>query len=112
MPLLVGSRFLAALLFPLALALWSPFLWLWHHVLVFRLTWLQEPLAIQSIPLGPVGTGYSTSAVEDVPSPSFGTVAVSMYLGRCVKTLIFLPFGIAEMAEMVAFLFFPYFREG
>jgi hypothetical protein len=58
------------------------------------------------------GTGYSASVVEDVPSPSFGNVAVSMYLGRCVKTLIFLPFGTAEMAEVAAFLFFPCFREG
>jgi hypothetical protein len=52
------------------------------------------------------------SAVEDVPSPSFGTVAVSMYLDRCVRTLIFLPFGAAEMAEVAAFLFFPCFHEG
>jgi hypothetical protein len=46
------------------------------------------------------------------PSASIGTLAVSMYLGRCVKTLIFLPFGVAEMAEAAAFLFFPYFRKG
>jgi hypothetical protein len=50
--------------------------------------------------------------MEDVPSPSFGTVVVSIYLGRCVKTLIFLPFGTTEMAEVVVFLFFPCFREG
>jgi hypothetical protein len=52
------------------------------------------------------------SAVEDIPSLSFGTLAVSMYLGRCVKTLIFLPFGKTEMAEAAVFLFFPCFREG
>jgi hypothetical protein len=52
------------------------------------------------------------SAVEDVPSLSLGTMAVSMYLGRCVKTLIFLPFGTTEMAEATIFLFFPCFREG
>jgi hypothetical protein len=51
-------------------------------------------------------------SVVDVSSASFGTVAVSMYLGRCVKTLIFLPFGAAEMAEVAVFLFFPCFREG
>jgi hypothetical protein len=33
---LAGSRFLAALLFPLASALWPLFLRLWHHVLVSR----------------------------------------------------------------------------
>jgi hypothetical protein len=62
-------------------------------------------------PLESAGAGYPGSAVEDVPSASFGTVAVSMYLGRCVKTLIFLPFGAAEMAELAAFLFFPCYRE-
>jgi hypothetical protein len=62
--------------------------------------------------LGMVGAGCSASTVEDVPSPSFGTVAVSIYLGRCVKTLIFLPFGTAEMAEVAAFLFFPCFHKG
>jgi hypothetical protein len=50
--------------------------------------------------------------VEDVPSSNFGTVAVSIYLGRWVKTLIFLPFGTTEMAEGVVFLFFPCFHEG
>jgi hypothetical protein len=49
------------------------------------------------------------SAVEDAPSSNFGTVAISMYLGRCVKTLTFLPFGTVEMAEVVVFLFFPTF---
>jgi hypothetical protein len=63
-------------------------------------------------PLEPAGAGYPGSAVEDVPSASFGIVSVSMYPGRCVKILIFLPFGAAEMAEVAAFLFFPCFREG
>jgi hypothetical protein len=53
----------------------------------------------------------SASAVEDVPSLSFGTMAISMYLGLCVNTLIFLPFGTTEMAEAAVFLFFPCFRE-
>jgi hypothetical protein len=53
----------------------------------------------------------SASAVEDIPSLSFGTMAVSMYFGRCVKTLISLPFGTTEMAEATIFLFFPCFRE-
>jgi hypothetical protein len=60
----------------------------------------------------PAGAGCPGSVVEAIPSPSFGTVAVSIYLGRCVKTLIFLPFGATEMAEVAAFLFFLYFREG
>jgi hypothetical protein len=63
-------------------------------------------------PLAPAGPGYSGSAVEEIPSASFGTLAVSMYLGRCVKTLIFFPFGVAEMAKVAAFLFFPCFHEG
>jgi hypothetical protein len=63
-------------------------------------------------PLEMVGAGYPSSVVEDVPSASFGTVVVSMYLGWCVKTLIFLPFNVAEMAEVAAFLFFPCFHEG
>jgi hypothetical protein len=61
--------------------------------------------------LGMAGAGCSASAMEDVPSPSFGNVTVSMYLGRCIKTLVFLPFGTAEMAEAAIFLFFPCFRE-
>jgi hypothetical protein len=63
-------------------------------------------------PLEPAGAGYLGSTVEGVPSTSFGTLAISMYLGRCIKTLIFLPFGIAEMAEAATFLFFPCFCEG
>jgi hypothetical protein len=55
------------------------------------------------------GAGCLGSAVEDVPSTSFGTLAISMYLGWCVKTLIFLPFGATEMAKVAAFLFFPAF---
>jgi hypothetical protein len=64
---------------------------------------------LSSSPLGVAGAGCSASAVEDVPLPNFGTVAVSMYLGRCVKTLIFLPFDTEKMAEVAAFLFFPCF---
>jgi hypothetical protein len=55
--------------------------------------------------------GLATT-VEDAPSSNFGTMAVSMYLGRCVKTLIFLPFSTVEMAESAVFLFFPCFHEG
>jgi hypothetical protein len=59
--------------------------------------------------LEPAGADCRGSMVEDVPSTCFSTMAVSMYLGRCVNTLIFLPFGAAEMAEVAAFLFFPAF---
>jgi hypothetical protein len=62
--------------------------------------------------LGAAGAGCSISAMEDVPSSSYGNVVVSMYLGRCVKTLIFFPFGTTEMAEEAVFLFFPCFHEG
>jgi hypothetical protein len=58
------------------------------------------------------GLGHHGSAVEDVPSASFDTVVILMYRGRCVKTLIFLPFGAADMAEIAIFLFFPWFHEG
>jgi hypothetical protein len=63
-------------------------------------------------PLEPTGARYLGSAVEDIPSASCDTLVVSMYLGQCVKTLIFLPFGATEMAEAAAFLFFPSFHEG
>jgi hypothetical protein len=59
-----------------------------------------------------IGAACSVSAVKDVPSLNFGNMVVSMYLGRWVKTLIFLPFGATEMAEAVVFLFFPCFRVG
>jgi hypothetical protein len=68
--------------------------------------------ATDSLALRMAGAACSASTVEDAPSSNFGTMAVSMYLGRCVKTLIFLPFGTAEMAEVAVFLFFPFFREG
>jgi hypothetical protein len=51
------------------------------------------------------------SAVEDVPLPNFGTMDVSIYLGRWVKTLIFLSFGTTEMVEAAFYLFFPCFCE-
>jgi hypothetical protein len=55
--------------------------------------------------LEPAGVGCPGPEVEDIPSASFGTVAVSMYQGRCVKTLIFLPFSATEMAEVAVSLF-------
>jgi hypothetical protein len=65
-----------------------------------------------SLALRSTGAECPGSAIEDVPSPSFGTVVVSIYLGQCVKTLIFLPFGTTEIAEATFFFFFPCFREG
>jgi hypothetical protein len=38
-------------------------------------------------------------------------LAVSECLGRCVKTLTFFPFGVAEIAEAAPFIFFSCFRE-
>jgi hypothetical protein len=55
------------------------------------------------------GGACFASTVEDAPSLIFGTMVVSMYLGRCIKTLIFLPFGTVKMAEAAVFLFFPAF---
>jgi hypothetical protein len=77
-----------------------------YSVAVFRISSSADPVVAS------VGAGNSGLAVEEGPSSSFGTLAVSMYLGRCVRTLIFLPFGVAEMDEAAVFLFFPCFREG
>jgi hypothetical protein len=63
-------------------------------------------------PLALAREGYSGSTAEEGPSASFGTLAVSMYLGQCVKTLTFFPFGVVEIAEAATFLFFPCFHEG
>jgi hypothetical protein len=52
------------------------------------------------------------SALGAVPSISFGTLAISMRLGWCVKTLTFFYFDAPEVAVVAAFLFFPCFREG
>jgi hypothetical protein len=46
------------------------------------------------------------SAIGAVPSINFGTSAVSMRLGRCVKTLTFFDFDALEVTEVAAFLFF------
>jgi hypothetical protein len=73
---------------------------------VFRISSSADPVVAS------VGAGNSGSIVDEGPSASFGTLAISMYLGRCVKTLIFLPFDVAEMAEAAVFLFFPCFHEG
>jgi hypothetical protein len=77
-----------------------------YSTVVFRISSSADPA------MALAGAGNSGSTAEEGPSASFGTLAVSMYLGRCVKTLIFLPFGIAEMAEAAAFLFFLCFHEG
>jgi hypothetical protein len=58
------------------------------------------------------GAACSASAAEEVPSPNSGTIVVSIYRGRCVRTLIFFPFGTAEMAKATVFLFFPAFARG
>jgi hypothetical protein len=43
---------------------------------------------VDSSVLRAAGAAGSASAAEDVSSPNFGTVAVSIYLGLWVKTLI------------------------
>jgi hypothetical protein len=64
-----------------------------------------DPLALQA-----VGAACFALAVEEVPSLNSGTTTVSIYRGRCVKTLIFLPFGTAVVAEAIIFFFFPFFK--
>jgi hypothetical protein len=82
-------------------------------VLVFSCTIITDGFGTSTNPpLASAGAGNSGSTAEEGPSVSFGTLAASMYLGRCVKTLIFFPFGVADMLEVAAFVFFPYFREG
>jgi hypothetical protein len=82
-------------------------------VLVFSCTIITDGFDTSTdSPLASAEAGNSGSIVEEGPSTSFDTLAVSMYLGRCVKTLILFPFGVAEMAEVAAFLFFPCFHEG
>jgi hypothetical protein len=61
-------------------------------------------------PLALARTGYSDPEAEEGPSVSFGTFAVSMCLGWCVKTLTFFAFDVVEIAEAAAFLFFLCFR--
>jgi hypothetical protein len=107
----VGSRFFAILPILLALALQPFFLWLWRSG---RFDFLL-PYYFRHFSRFFLGAGRSRlsgSAVEGVPSTSFGTLVVSMYLGQCINILIFLPFSAAEMAEVAVFLFFPYFHEG
>jgi hypothetical protein len=58
------------------------------------------------------GAACFASAAEKVPSPNSGTTVVSIYHGRWVKTFIFLPFGIAVVAEVAVFLFFFAFARG
>lgn len=64
---------------------------------------------VDSSALRAAGASCSASVAEDVSSSNFSTMVVSIYLGRWVKTLIFLPFGTAGMAEVAVFLFFPAF---
>jgi hypothetical protein len=52
------------------------------------------------------------SAIGVAPSISFGTLAVSMRLGRHVKTLTFFDLDTLEVVEVAAFLFSPCFHEG
>jgi hypothetical protein len=52
------------------------------------------------------------SRPEVDPSIGFDTSVVSARLVRCVKTLTFFGFGVLEIAEAAAFLFFPCFCEG
>jgi hypothetical protein len=68
--------------------------------------------AVDPLALRMAGAACSTSAAEEVPSPNLGTTVVSIYRGRWVKTIIFLPFGTAVMAEAAIFLFFLCLREG
>jgi hypothetical protein len=60
-------------------------------------------------PLASAGAGNSGSIAEEEPSASFGTLAISMYLGRCVKTLIFFPSVWQRWPKQQPFFSFPAF---
>ena len=62
--------------------------------------------------LASTGIERSGSMTGATLSLSFGTSAVSMRMGRCVKTLTFFDLVTLEVAEVKAFLFFPCFRVG
>jgi hypothetical protein len=62
--------------------------------------------------LASTGIGRPSSVRGAIPSLSFGTLVVSMRLGRCVKTLTFVDLDALEVVEIAAFLFFPCFHEG
>jgi hypothetical protein len=62
--------------------------------------------------LASIGIERPGSVTGIASSLSFGTSAVSMRLGRHVKTLTFIDLDPLEVAEVAAFLFFPCFRVG
>jgi hypothetical protein len=62
--------------------------------------------------LASTGIARPGSVAGTTPSLSFGTSAVSMRLGRHVKTLTFFNLDTLEDAEVAAFLFFPCFHVG
>jgi hypothetical protein len=62
--------------------------------------------------LASTGIERTSSVTGATPSFSFGTSAVSMRLGRRVKTLTFFDLVTLEVAEVAAFLFFPCFCVG
>jgi hypothetical protein len=71
-----------------------------------------SPSSLADSDLVSTGAEKLGSHVEVDPSIGFDTLVVSACLGRCVKTLTFFVFGVLEIAEAVAFLFFPCFHEG
>jgi hypothetical protein len=62
--------------------------------------------------LASTGAERLGSDAEEDPSIGLGTSAVSMRLGRCVKTLTFFDLGVIEIVEAAIFLLFPCFRQG
>jgi hypothetical protein len=63
-------------------------------------------------PVGTIGIASIAGEVVSTFSFSFGTLSVSMCLGRRVKTLIFFDLDTLEDAEVTAFLYLPCFRVG
>jgi hypothetical protein len=63
-------------------------------------------------PVGTIGMASIAGGVVSTFSLSFGTSAVSMRLGRRVKTLTFFDLDKLEDAEVKSFLFLPCFHVG
>jgi FtsZ-interacting cell division protein ZipA len=63
-----------------------------------------------SFDLASAGIEQPGSVTRATLSLSFSTSAISIRLGRCVKTLTFFDLDTLEVAEVKVFLFFPCFR--
>jgi hypothetical protein len=83
---------------------------LWYFFYYLFWLWLSGESALASI--GTTRIVSMARGVDSTLSINFGTSTVSMCLGLRVKTLIFFDCDTPVDAEVVAFLFLPYFWMG